>query len=100
MFPPVDKNLVKAIKKAAKSIVHNGEYGNLYINPVSMELAWEASDGDCYEDQGRTGVDDIKRILGIPGVTKVSVDAEWAPPLKDGFVLLGEGLGAAAKQSW
>ncbi len=81
-FPQLpDSCSMAKLKAAAKQIKHCGDYGNLYVNPSTREVWWCASDGDC--DGVLTSAEDIKRILKLPGIRKVTVEAEHSPELDE-----------------
>lgn len=86
-IPKPDKDTVRALQTAAKSIRHCGDYGTLFYSPNKREVVWVGGDGDGGEDH--TDFRDIKRMLSVPGVDNVEIFDEHDPDLKDGFICLG-----------
>lgn len=88
LFPDFDPKLLAPLKKAAATIKHCGDYGTLHFSPSTYAVNWCAGDADG--EDPCTSIDEIKRILSVPGISSVEVEAEWAPSFDAGFIDLGK----------
>jgi len=68
---------------AAKDIKHCGDYGTLYYHPGKHEVHWTAADSDGEPEY--TALDDIEKMLKLPGITHVEVGDEWSPDEEEGW---------------
>jgi hypothetical protein len=69
--------------KAARSIKHCGDYGQLYFNPRSKAVHWTMADSDG--DPEYSSSDEIRQLLKLPGITHVELGDEWSPDEDDGW---------------
>lgn len=88
LMPKTDPKVMKALVKAANSIVHCGDGMSLYWNPTTM-TAWMAmADSDCppeiegYESDLTTGEEVIRRMEAA-GAKNVLLVAEHRPAWED-----------------
>ena len=65
--------------RAAKTIRHCGDYGELWYHPDKAKVWWVGGDSDGNPLQGYTDIKEIKRKLKIEGIKQVVVEAECAP---------------------
>lgn len=72
--------------KAARKIRHCGDYGLLFFNPRTHQVHWTGGDGDGPPKY--TSMDEVKRILKVPGVTRVIIGDEWSPDEEEGWTKL------------
>lgn len=81
---------IRALKKAAKTIKHCGDYGELWYHTATKQVWWVCGDADC-DPEGPT--DSIPVISGkltvVPEIT-VHVEAEAYPDESAGWVCLGK----------
>lgn len=84
---------IRALKKAAKTIKHCGDYGELWFQPTTQHVWWVAGDADGDPTGPTTPMSEISRIflssINTP-VTKVFVEAEAYPDQSEGWVCLGK----------
>lgn len=87
-------NFEEQLKAAADKIKHIGDYGNLYYNPKEKAVWWCAADGDGEVENGHTDFTEIERILRLPGIETVYIEAEHCPyeddSLAPGWIYLGK----------
>jgi len=83
------QDIRQALVDAAKPIKHCGDYGELFYHPEKREVWVTMGDGDGDTEQGYTDLDDIKTMLKLPGIRKVSVEAESDPNEDNGWEDLG-----------
>lgn len=68
---------MKKLKSEASKIKHCGDYGHLFTN--GNEVWWCCGDADGGDDE-TTSMEDIRKMLGsVPGVKKVTIEAECNP---------------------
>ena len=83
--------LKPALIAAARSIKHCGDYGYLYYHLGTHHVWLALGDGDGGGDNGTTEVEECERLLSIPGVSQVTVEAEHDPDSSDPqWVFLGK----------
>mgnify|MGYP001615466649 FL=1 len=66
----------------AKGIKHCGDYGLLFFHPSTKSVHWTAADSDGGggdDGENLTDLDEIERMLKLPGVTHVEIGDEWSP---------------------
>lgn len=80
-----NREVIKRLQRAAKTINHCGDYGLLYWNPESKKAFWNKGDADVVEN-GFTSNDDIMKILKVQGVKEAEVESECDPPKDRGWI--------------
>lgn len=75
--------LKAALVAAAKPIKHCGDYGHLYYNVATRQVWLCLGDGDGGGDNGTTEIEECERLLHLPGVSSVVVEAEHSPDDED-----------------
>ncbi len=85
--PLIDRD---EVARVAKTIRHNGDYGDAYIHQADQVVHWTMADGDGYggpnDEEQLTPESEIKkRFAAIPGVKKVVIGDEWSPKEENGW---------------
>lgn len=72
----LSENTIDLIKAAAKNIVHCGDYGEVYYDPETKTVYYNAADSDGADDV-HTNMEDIeKMMLAIDGVDHFETERE------------------------
>ena len=75
---------MEQLKSEASKIKHCGDYGHLFVK--SNDVWWCCGDADGSGDDDTTTMDDIRSMLGsVPGVKKVTIEAECNPKEEEGW---------------
>ena len=86
---PTTESIKAALKQAGKSIRHCGDYSHIYYNAKKKQVFWCGGDADGEVLNGHTDLKEVKRLLKLPGVRSVQVEAECSPDEEDGWEDLG-----------
>lgn len=76
--------------EAAKAIRHCGDYGNMLYNHSKRHVWWVGGDADFEVSAGHTDFDEVKKLLRVPGVSKVTIGDEAFPDESSAWKDLGE----------
>jgi hypothetical protein len=77
----------KKVLRAANTIAHCGDYGDVYWNPKTKTIWWNAADSDGNVKDGYDSMDMIReKFMSIEGVKKVQIEAEAYPPQNEGWI--------------
>jgi hypothetical protein len=85
---PVE-DISKKLVKAAAKIRHCGDYGHIYYHPKQQLVWWVGGDSDGDVLDGYTDFKDIKKMLKLPGIRSVKIEAECSPEEDSGWKDLG-----------
>lgn len=88
-----DAALIAVLKKAAKTIKHCGDYGELWYQPTTKNVWWVAGDADGDPTGPTTPMSEIitKFVCAkAHNIGKVFVEAESYPDQAAGWVCLGK----------
>ena len=86
---PTTESIKSALKQAGKNIRHCGDYSHIYFNAKNKQVFWCGGDADGEVLDGRTDLKEVKRLLKVPGVRSVQIEAECSPGEEDGWEDLG-----------
>jgi len=79
----LESNLEDRLMAVARKIKHCGDYGCLFYHPGLKTVHWTAADSDGSPDF--TDLDEIKKMLKLPGVEEVVIGDEWSPGKEKGY---------------
>ncbi len=85
---------IDKLKEFASTILHCGDYGELWVNESTGDVCWVAGDADFDADEVKAGVmtswdNVIDGFLAVEGVNSVDIQAEGGPG-EDGYTNLGK----------